>query len=188
MPQAAAPAPPAARPLLLRVAIVLALTLVLATSARVQVPFWPVPMTLQTLAVLVIAGLAGPRIAAAAMLLYLVEGAAGLPVFAGTPAHGIGLAYMAGPTGGYLVGMLMAALAVGALVRRSGQHPLRIGWAMAVGIAIVYAAGAAWLTGFVGAGHVLALGVVPFLLGDAVKATLATALVLALGRRAHVAE
>ena len=80
MSQAAAPPRSAGRPLLARAAIVLALTLVLAFSARVQVPFWPVPMTLQTLAVLGIAGFAGPQIAGAAMLGYLAEGAAGLPV------------------------------------------------------------------------------------------------------------
>jgi biotin transport system substrate-specific component len=188
MTQAAAPASSATRPLLLRAAIVLALTIVLAASARAQVPFWPVPMTLQTLAVLGIAGLAGPGIAGATMLGYLAEGAAGLPVFAGTPAHGIGLAYLAGPTGGYLAGMLVASVVVGALVRRAGGHAGRIGGAMLLGIVIVYACGAAWLAQFVGADRALALGVTPFLLGDAIKATLATALVLALGRSARAAS
>jgi biotin transport system substrate-specific component len=188
MSQAATPATAAARPLLASAAIVLALTLVLAVSARIQVPFWPVPMTLQTLAVLGIAGLFGPQIAGAAMLAYLAEGAAGMPVFAGTPMHGVGLAYLAGPTGGYLAGMLLASVVVGFLVRRAGGHPLRIGVAMLLGIGIVYALGAAWLAQFVGADRVLAVGVVPFLLGDAVKATLATALVLALGRSARAAD
>jgi biotin transport system substrate-specific component len=182
MPPAVAPAASASRPLLARAAIVLALTLVLALSARIQVPFWPVPMTMQTLAVLAIAGLAGPQLGGAAMLGYLAEGAAGLPVFAGTPVHGVGLAYLAGPTGGYLAGMLLAVVVVGALVRRAGGHPLRIGAAMALGIVIVYAAGAAWLARFVGIDGALDAGVLPFLVGDAVKATLAAALVLALGR------
>jgi biotin transport system substrate-specific component len=182
MSHAAAPARSASRVLLARAATVLALTLILALSARIQVPFWPVPMTLQTLAVMTMAGLLGPQMATAAMLAYLAEGAAGLPVFAGTPEHGVGLAYLLGPTGGYLVGMLLAATAVGAVVRRAGPHPLRIGGAMLLGAAIVYAAGAGWLAGFVGSDRALALGVVPFLLGDAVKMTLATALVLALGR------
>ena len=184
MPPAVAPAVAASRPLLARAAIALALTLVLALSARIQVPFWPVPMTMQTLAVLTIAGLAGPQLAGAAMLGYLVEGAAGLPVFAGTPTHGVGLAYLAGPTGGYLVGMLVASVVVGAAVRRAGTHPLRVGAAMLIGTVIIYAAGAGWLAGLIGPERAWDAGVLPFLLGDAVKATLAAALVLALGRPA----
>jgi len=187
MTQAAAPASPAARALLPRAAIVLALTIVIALSSRAQVPFWPVPMTLQTLAVLAIAGLAGPGIAGAAVLSYLIEGAAGLPVFAGTPAHGIGLFYLAGPTGGYLVGMLLAAVVVGALARRPGARPWTIAGAMLLGTAIIYLCGAGWLARFVGAGQALSLGVAPFLAGDAVKAALATALVLAVGRGARAA-
>ena len=182
MSQAAATPTAVVRSLPARIAIVLALTMVLALSARVQVPFWPVPMTLQTLAVLGIAGLAGPQIAGAAMLGYLAEGLAGLPVFAGTPAHGVGIAYLVGPTGGYLAGMLVASVVVGALVRHSGGHALLIGAAMVAGSAIVYAAGAAWLSQFVGLDRAVEAGVVPFLLGDAVKATLATAVVLAVGR------
>ena len=168
----------APRPLLVNVAIMLALSIVLAVSARVQVPFWPVPMTLQTLAVLTIAGIAGPGIAAGAMLVYLAEGAAGLPVF----ASGAGLAYLAGPTAGYLAGMLAASVVVGVLVRRAGGNAVGTVAAMLVGIALIYAAGAAWLVQFVGPSKVLALGVLPFLLGDAVKAGLAAALVLATGR------
>jgi biotin transport system substrate-specific component len=167
-----------ARPTLAQIALVIALTLVLAGSARVAVPFWPVPMTLQTLAVLLIAGFAGPRIAAAAMLAYLAEGAAGLPVF----ATGGGLAYLAGPTGGYLAGMLLASVVVGVLVRRAAGDVLKLGLAMALGILVVYAMGAAWLSGFLGLQRALALGVAPFVVGDAVKATLAAALVLAAGR------
>lgn len=78
-------------------------------GAKLQVPFWPVPMTLHTLAVFFLAAAFGPRLGMAAMAAYLVAGAAGLPVFSGTPARGIGLAYMVGPTGGYLAGYLLAA-------------------------------------------------------------------------------
>jgi biotin transport system substrate-specific component len=80
--------------------------------------------------------------------------------------------------------MLVASAVVGELVRRAGGRPLAIGGAMLAGVLIVYVLGAAWLAQFVPAGHLLAAGVVPFLIGDAVKATLATALVLAT-RRAH---
>ena len=167
-------------PLLARAALVLGLSLLLALSARVSVPFWPVPMTMQTLAVLVIAGLAGPRLASGAMLAYLAEGALGLPVFAGT--HGIGLAYLAGPTGGYLIGMLAAAAVVGALARRVAGRPVALLGVMTLGSLLVYAAGAAWLSVYVGPAKALALGVVPFLAGDAVKTALAACAVLAAGR------
>ena len=163
------------------VVLAVGLSLVLAASARAQVPFWPVPMTLQTLAVLVIGGLAGPRLATATLLLYLAEGAWGLPVFAGTPERGIGLAYLAGPTGGYLVGMLLAAPLVGWLIARTGGLAATAG-AVLLGTAVIYACGVGWLAGVVGAEKAVALGVMPFLAGEAVKMALATALLLAGGR------
>ena len=88
--------------------MVLAGVAVLTASAKITVPFWPVPMTLQTMAIMAIALATGPRVACATVLGYLAAGAAGLPVFAGTPERGIGLAYMVGPTGGYLLGYLVA--------------------------------------------------------------------------------
>lgn len=78
-------------------------------SAKVQIPFWPVPMTLHTMAVMAFALLLGPRMAVAIFAVYFAAGAAGLPVFAGSPARGLGLTYIAGPTGGYLVGYLLAS-------------------------------------------------------------------------------
>ena len=158
------------------------LSLTLALAARVSVPFWPVPMTLQTLAVLTIGGLAGPRLAGATLLLYLVEGACGLPVFAGTPERGIGLAYLAGPTGGYLAGMLLAAPLVGWLVARSRGGKLAVAGAVLAGTAVIYVCGVAWLAGLVGMQRALALGVLPFLAGEAAKVALATASILAAGR------
>ena len=82
-------------------------------SAKIQIPFYPVPVSMQTLVVLMIGMAFGWRLGAATVILYLAEGVAGLPVFAGTPEKGIGLAYMVGPTGGYLVGFVIAAAAVG---------------------------------------------------------------------------
>lgn len=160
----------------------LALSGVLAVSAHISVPFWPVPMTMQPLAVLVIAGLAGPRLAVAAYVAYLVEGAAGLPVFSGTPARGIGLAYMAGPTGGYLAGQLLASGLVASVISWFGPRPIPVIGAMLLGMALIYAAGIAWLSGFVGWDRVISLGITPFLPGDAAKLALAAALVLALRR------
>src|SRR5690606_14969027 len=94
-------------------AVVVLGTLLLTASAKIQVPFWPVPMTMQTFVVLFLGAALGPRLGALTVLLYLAQGALGLPVFAGTPEKGIGLAYMLGPTGGYLIGFVPAAYVVG---------------------------------------------------------------------------
>src|SRR3954466_15025888 len=92
-------------------------TALLWASAKTQLPMWPVPMTMQSFVVLVLGMAYGPRLAVATISAYLFEGAFGLPVFAGTPEKGIGLAYMAGPTGGYLLGFVLGALVVGWLAQ-----------------------------------------------------------------------
>ena len=150
-------------------------TLVLAASAKAEVPFYPVPMTLQTLAVLVIGAAYGARLAAATLALYLAEGLLGLPVFAGALA---GPAYMAGPTAGYLGGFLVAAAAVGWLAERGWDRdwPRLIG-AMAIGHVVVFAFGFAWLALALGAESAWAVGVAPFYAATLVKTLLAAALV-----------
>ncbi|MDB6180688.1 biotin transporter BioY [Paracoccus fistulariae] len=152
----------------------------LTLAAKTQVPFWPVPMTLQSLAVLVLAVVMGPRLALAAILTYMAAGAAGLPVFAGTPAMGIGLAYMAGPTGGFLVGFVLATIVTGVL----GQGRGMIGRALAMiaGTALIYAAGLAWLANFVPSSDLLAVGLMPFVPGDIVKIALGVMLVEGVNR------
>ena len=151
----------------------LALSALIALSAHVKVPFWPVPMTLQTMAVMGIAGLFGAQLGVAAMLAYLVEGALGLPVF----ASGVGAQVLAGPTAGYLAGMLVAAWIVGSA---------RGGWmraaAILAGTAVIYAFGVAWLSTMIGMQKAITAGMLPFLLGDAVKGGLVWA-ALALRRR-----
>lgn len=158
-------------------ALVLAVlgSLLLWASAKVQVPFYPVPMTMQTAVVLLLGVAYGPGLAVATILLYLAEGAMGLPVFAGTPERGIGLPYMLGPTGGYMVGWLLAAALAGYVAQRS-HHWLAIGLALLGGTVAIYLLGAAWLASFVGVEKAIAVGVLPFLLGDAVKLLLVTAL------------
>lgn len=146
-------------------------------SAKIQVPFYPVPMTMQTFVVLVIGTAYGWRLGAATVLLYLAEGAVGLPVFAGTPERGIGLAYMAGPTGGYLAGFVLSAAAVGWLGRRGWDRRL---WttlaAMTIGTAIIFVLGLLWLGSVIGWDKpVFDLGLVPFLPGAAFKIALAAA-------------
>lgn len=168
--------------LLPRLAMVLAGTAALAVSAKVQVPFWPVPMTLQTLVVLLIGALFGARMAGATLLAYLAEGAAGLPVF----ASGAGLAYLAGPTGGYLAGFVLAAVLVGWASDRGMMQSLAGAvLAFVLGAAAIYCAGLLWLSGFTGAEKAVAVGLLPFLPAEAAKIALASLIAPALWRRAR---
>lgn len=150
--------------------MVLAGVAILTASAKITVPFWPVPMTLQTMAIMAIALATGPRVACATVLGYLAAGAVGLPVFAGTPERGIGLAYMVGPTGGYLLGYLIASWLVGALAQGRGTLA-RFGIMMA-GMIPVYVLGLAWLAAFVPLEKVAEYGFTPFILGDTIKIAL----------------
>ncbi len=154
--------------------------LALAVSAKAQVAFYPVPMTLQTLVVLALGAAFGARLAAATVALYLAEGLMGLQVFAGAAA---GPAYMAGPTGGYLVGFLVAAALVGWLAERGWDRSP--GWllaAMALGNLVIFAFGFAWLAGLIGPEAAWFGGVVPFFAATLVKTLLAWALVAAAWR------
>lgn len=162
----------------LRLALLaLAGSALLTLSAKIQVPFWPVPMTMQTFAVLVIAMAFGPRLGLATVGLYLAEGAFGLPVFAGTPAKGIGVAYMVGPTGGYLVGFAVAAVVVGHLGERGwDRNVLSTLAAMVLGTAAIFACGLAWLAYLLDAAKAVEFGLLPFLPGEALKIALAAAL------------
>lgn len=145
----------------------------LTLSAKLQVPFYPVPMTMQTLVVLMIGMAYGRVLGTATVAAYLLAGAAGLPVFAGTPERGIGLAYMMGPTGGYLLGFLISAWLMGALAERgwSGSFLLSA-VAMIVGHAVILAAGVTWLAALLGVEKAITVGLVPFLATTAVKCVL----------------
>src|ERR671918_1724759 len=137
------PARGTSRPLRLLLLAVLGSAL-LTISAKIEVPFYPVPMTMQTLVVLLLGMAYGARLGAATVLLYLAEGAVGLPVFAGTPERGIGIAYMMGPTGGYLVGFVLSAAITGWLTeRRSDWRALLI--AGAARTIVVFIPGVLWL-------------------------------------------
>ncbi|CAM5524910.1 hypothetical protein MAUB1S_08755 [Mycolicibacterium aubagnense] len=163
--------------LLQKAAVVFAGSLLLWASAKVQLPFYPVPLTMQTFAVLAIGAALGWRLGLATVLLYLAEGAAGLPVFAGTPEKGIGLAYMMGPTGGYLLGYLPAAALCGWLAERGWDRSIALtALAMLAGNVMIYLPGLLWLGAIVGWDKpVLAWGLTPFLLGDLLKLGLASA-------------
>jgi biotin transport system substrate-specific component len=152
----------------------------LALSAKVQVPFWPVPMTMQTLVVLLLGTAYGARLGVATVLLYLVEGAVGLPVFAGA---GAGPGYMAGPTAGYLVGFVAAAWLAGTLAERGWDRSLvGVTAAMALGHALVFVPGIAWLATFLGTEQALAVGLLPFIGATVLKTLLGAGLMQAAWR------
>ena len=164
-----------------------AFVVVTALSAYVVVPWTPVPMTLQPLAVLLAGALLGPWAGAGAMATYLAVGAAGLPVFSAGHA---GLPWLMGPTGGYLLAFPAAALVVGLLAgdgsspRSSVLHTARVLLALFAGLAVLYLGGVTQLrilTGE-GLGSLLAVGVLPFLLGDVTKVLIALFVVLAVRR------
>lgn len=167
----------AARPEKLAISTLVAIagSVLLTISAKVAIPFYPVPLTMQTFVVIGLGLALGPRLGVAAVALYLMQGALGLPVFAGTPEKGIGLAYMAGPTGGYLLGYLLAAFVAGSLAERGmDRSPVTAFAAALIAGAVIYVPGLLWLGGVVGWDKpVLAWGLYPFILGDVTKAALA---------------
>lgn len=146
---------------------VLAGTVLLALSARVEIPFWPVPFSMQTFVVLALGMAYGPTLGAATVLAYLAEGLVGLPVFVG----GGGPAYLAGPTGGYLLGMVAAAWVAGYLAFHGwARHPLTAIAAAAIGNLPVYLVGLPWLAVWVGSvEQAIIVGLVPFIPGAILK-------------------
>ncbi|PLP61107.1 biotin transporter BioY [Mesorhizobium loti] len=149
------------------VAVVIAGVALITLCAKLRIPFWPVPLTLYTLAVMGIAVATGPRIATATFFAFLAVGAAGLPVFSGSPERGIGLAYMMGPTGGYLLGYLFASWLTGWLAE-GGQMFGRV-MAMLAGLGVTYAVGLPWLGLYIPAKDIIPLGFTPFILGDLIN-------------------
>lgn len=155
-------------------------SLIVAAAAQLSIPLQPVPITGQTLAVLLVGMVLGSRRGALALLAYLAEGIAGLPVFA---EGKFGLATVLGPTGGYLVGFVAAAFVVGWLAERGWDRNLFTTLAaMVAGNVVIYAFGLAWLStfpfvnGFLGEAGLFTLGMTPFLFGDIMKAALAALL------------
>jgi biotin transport system substrate-specific component len=154
----------------------------LAISAHVQVPFWPVRLSMQSFVVLAIGLACGREIGTATVLAYLTEGALGLPVF----QSGAGLAYMAGPTGGYLLGFLLAVIAVGTLTDRGAAKRWPGAFAvLLLGVVLIYLPGVAWLAILFGWTKSLAFGLTPFLPAEACKLAIAVVLAPILQRRFH---
>ncbi|AZO63906.1 MULTISPECIES: biotin transporter BioY [unclassified Mesorhizobium] len=153
-------------------------TLVLTLSAKTRVLLGPVDISMQTLAVFLIAAAFGMRLGVATLLLYMAEGAMGLPVFQGTPEKGIGIAYMLGSTGGYLAGFVVMAAIVGwAADRGWDRHPIKLFNAILIAEIVMMAMGFAWLALLIGPEKSWQFGVVPFIVGDLIKVGLAASLV-----------
>jgi len=162
-----------------QVILVLAGIAALAIAAKIRVPMWPVPITMQTLVVLTIGATFGTRLGLATLLGYVALGAAGVAVFAGDSA---GLAYLMGPTGGYLVGFVAAAALMGTLARKGWDRSFGgMAGAMVLGNAVIYVFGLAGMTWLFaadkGMGWVLQYGMGNFLVGDALKLVLAALIV-----------
>lgn len=173
------------RPQILRETLLLVLaTALLAISAKISIPFYPVPFTMQTFVVVGLGLTLGSVRGAAAILLYLAEGAVGIPVFSGTPQAGIGVAYMFGSTGGYLVGFVLAAYAAGWCAERGWDRNVFSTFAITVGAsAVIFIPGVLWLGVLFGWDKpIVAWGLVPFIWGGLLKAGLAAVIFPVVGR------
>lgn len=157
----------------------------MAIAAKIKVPFWPVPITMQTFVVLSLGAAYGVRLGTVTLLAYMAIGALGFDVFTGSSAEANGVAYMLGGTGGYLLGFVLAAAFVGWAARQGWDRSHgRMALAMLIGNAIIYVPGVLWLGQLYGFDKpILAWGLYPFLAGDALKLALA-ALVFPLAWRA----
>ena len=161
--------------------VVFAGTLILAVSSKIKIPFYPVPMTMQTLIVLSLGALFGWKIGIATIILYLFEGMIGLPVFAGTPEKGLGLVYFVGPTMGYLIGFIPAVFFSG-LLRVHIKYNLIIKFILyfiiyTFSVSFIYLFGLIWLTNFVPVEKIWLLGALPFLPAELLKVLILTSFV-----------
>ena len=158
-----------------KIVIAFVTSLALWASAKIQVPFYPVPFTFQTMIVLITGIMLGWRLGLLTISLYYLQGILGLPVFANSPERGLGMAYILGPTGGYLIGFSIAILITG-LGAKKGFH--KSYWKMALLFVLanlaIYATGLLWLSKFLGWEKAISFGFFPFVLGDLFKILLAT--------------
>lgn len=159
--------------------LVVAGILFLAIAAKIKVPMWPVPITMGTFAVLTMGAAYGARLGLVTILGYMIIGALGFDVFAGSSAEKFGLSYMMGGTGGYLLGYVLAVLAIGTLARAGWDRSApKMAGAMLIANVLIYVPGLIWLGMLYGWDKpILQWGLTPFLVGDVIKLALA-ALVL----------
>lgn len=145
-------------------------TILLAASSKIQVPFWPVPMTMQTFIVLIVAMAYGWKLSLLTLIAYLIEGAIGLPVF----AKGGGLAYLLGPTAGYLYGMAIAAAVIGYFADLGyGKSIIKCIIPLGIGTIIIFVCGIGYLSSIIGFEKAIAAGLLPFIPSELFKIALA---------------
>lgn len=157
------------------IAIVGSVLLALLARLSIPVPFSPVPITGQTLGVLLLSGMLGSRLATMTVLIYLFEGAIGIPVFAG---GALGLLYLLGPTGGYLLGFVIAAYLVGFLTEKGWNNKFSTTiLSMTLGTAIILAFGVSWLSITAGLLNAINIGLIPYLPGAAIKISIAATII-----------
>jgi len=148
-------------------------SIILTVSAKIKIPFYPVPMTMQTFIVLFLGISFGYKIALATVSLYLLEGILGLPVFSNSPERGVGLAYFTGPTMGYLIGFLSACF-LASLVKNDDNYFL-IFFKLIFSVSTIYIFGILWLGTLIGWDKpIFTLGVMPFLVAEIFKICLLT--------------
>ena len=146
-------------------------TIILAISAKIKIPFYPVPMTMQTFVVLFLGISLGYKIALATICLYLLEGIIGLPVFSNSPEKGVGLIYFTGPTMGYLLGFISASFLASFV--KSDDNYFIIFMKLIISVSTIYLLGILWLGTLIGWDKpILELGVMPFLLAEVFKISL----------------
>tara|TARA_Y100001954_G_scaffold213608_1_gene242391 strand:+ start:720 stop:1259 length:540 start_codon:yes stop_codon:yes gene_type:complete len=150
-------------------------SLILAISAKIKIPFYPVPMTMQTFVVLFLGMTFGYKIGVATVSLYLLEGIVGLPVFSNSPERGVGLVYFTGPTMGYLIGFISACF-LASFIRKSDNYFI-IFLRLILSVSTIYILGILWLGMLIGWDKpLIELGLIPFLIAELFKISLLTVL------------
>ena len=151
-------------------------TIILAVSAKVKIPFYPVPLTMQTFVVLLLGISLGWKLGLFTVSLYLIQGIAGLPVFAGTPEKGVGIIYFTGPTMGYLIGFLAAVFLTGFL--NFNENFIKNFIKLIFSVSFIYIFGLLWLGSLIGWDKpIFELGAQPFLLAELFKILILSALI-----------
>ena len=148
-------------------------SLLLTISAKIKIPFYPVPMTMQTFVVLMLGISLGPKLGVAAVVLYLLEGIVGIPVFSNSPEKGVGLIYFTGPTMGYLIGFIFACFLCGHF--KMNTNLVLIFIRLIISVSVIYLLGILWLGSLIGWDKpIFSLGVKPFILAEFFKILLLT--------------
>ena len=175
-------------------------TILIALSSKISVPFYPVPMTMQTFVVLLCGVILGPRFGFITLSLYLFEGAIGLPVFQGTPEKGLGITYLVGPTGGYLIGFIISAFIAGLLFSKENsfnrkffgeynksENFILVFIKLLIALTPIYLFGLIWLGIVLGWDKpILNFGLYPFILGEFFKITLLSCIICKLNNHKFI--